>query len=126
VPTNILHLHSQRIEAYCGNSEQFDKIKTVQEFIARAGVHRPVLVQCEPSGARAVQIVVTLNFPDVEHLNPPALQLREVTFKHIHSDKVIFTTVNLIGDLSRAFVLWVKMAPGKPAQAAQAQVRLLV
>nr|CAI5845574.1 unnamed protein product [Callosobruchus analis] len=124
VPTDILHLHSQRIEAYRGNYEQFEKTKTeklknqqreydaqmqqrqhVQEFIDRFryNANRAALVQSKIKMLEKLpelkpivkETEVVLKLPDTEPLSPPILQLNEVCFRYSPSDRYIFTDVNL-------------------------------
>lgn len=123
VPTDILHLHSQRIEAYRGNYEQFDKTKTeklknqqreyeaqlqqrqhVQEFIDRFryNANRAALVQSKIKMLEKMpelkpvlrETEVVLRLPETEPLSPPILQLSEVLFRYT-KDKVIFSDVNI-------------------------------
>ncbi|XP_050311079.1 ATP-binding cassette sub-family F member 3 [Anthonomus grandis grandis] len=123
VPTDILHLHSQRIESYRGNYEQFEKTKTeklknqqreyeaqlqqrqhVQEFIDRFrfNANRAALVQSKIKMLEkmpelkpiAKETEVVLRLPETEPLSPPILQLSEVTFRY-NKDKVIFSDVNI-------------------------------
>ncbi|CAH0554649.1 unnamed protein product [Brassicogethes aeneus] len=123
VPTDILHLHSQRIEPYRGNYEQFEKTKNeklknqqreyeaqmqqrqhVQEFIDkfRYNANRAALVQSKIKMLEKLpelkpivkESEVTLKLPDTEPLSPPILQLNEILFRY-NKDRVIFTNVNL-------------------------------
>ncbi|KAF7287316.1 ATP-binding cassette sub-family F member 3 [Rhynchophorus ferrugineus] len=123
VPTDILHLHSQRIETYRGNYEQFEKTKTeklknqqreyeaqlqqrqhVQEFIDRFryNANRAALVQSKIKMLEKMpelkpivkEAEVVLRLPETEPLSPPILQLNEVTFRY-NKDKIIFSNVNL-------------------------------
>ncbi|XP_047113590.1 ATP-binding cassette sub-family F member 3 [Schistocerca piceifrons] len=123
VPTDILHLHSQRIEAYRGNYENFEKTKTeklrnqqrefeaqqqhrahVQEFIDRFryNANRASSVQSKIKMLEKLpelkpiekEIEVVLKFPDAEPLSPPILQINEVSFGYT-SEMPIFTDVNL-------------------------------
>lgn len=129
VPTDILYLHSQRIETYRGNYEQFDKTKTekhkaqrreyeaqmahrahVQEFIDRFrfNANRAASVQSKIKMLDKLPVLipiekeleVTLKFPEVEYLNPPVLVCDEVTFQY-SADKVIFTCLNLSANCER-------------------------
>ncbi|KAH8261350.1 hypothetical protein KR044_007659 [Drosophila immigrans] len=125
VPTDIIHLHSQELEAYKGNYEQFEKTKTeklksqrreyeaqlahrshVQEFIDRFryNANRASSVQSKIKMLEKLpelkpvekETVVTLKFPDVEPLNPPVLAISEVTFRYNPTDPLpIFKGVNL-------------------------------
>ncbi|KAL1501844.1 hypothetical protein ABEB36_007094 [Hypothenemus hampei] len=123
VPTDILHLHSQRIEAYRGNYEQFEKTKTeklknqqreyeaqlqqrqhVQEFIDRFryNANRAALVQSKIKMLEkmpelkpiAKEAEVILRLPETEPLSPPILQLDEVMFRYV-KERTIFSNVNL-------------------------------
>ncbi|RZC36649.1 ATP-binding cassette sub-family F member 3 [Asbolus verrucosus] len=123
VPTDILHLHSQRIEAYRGNYEQFEKTKTeklknqqreydaqmqhrqhVQEFIDRFryNANRAASVQSKIKMLEKLpelkpiekETSVVLKFPDTEPLSPPILQLNDVMFEYT-KNKIIFSNVNL-------------------------------
>lgn len=123
VPTDILYLHSQRIETFRGNYDQFEKTKTekhrnqqreyeaqqqhrahVQEFIDkfRYNANKAASVQSkiklleklpELQPIQKEQLVV-LKFPDTERLSPPILQLDEVSFKYT-ANRTIFSNVNL-------------------------------
>ncbi|CAG9760561.1 unnamed protein product [Ceutorhynchus assimilis] len=123
VPTDILYLHSQRIEPYRGNYEQFEKTKTeklknqqreydaqlqqrqhVQEFIDRFryNANRAALVQSKIKMLEKMpelkplvkETEVVLRLPETEALSPPILQINEVMF-YYNKDKVIFSNVNL-------------------------------
>ncbi|XP_044259705.1 ATP-binding cassette sub-family F member 3 [Tribolium madens] len=123
VPTDILHLHSQRIDAYRGNYEQFEKTKTeklknqqreyeaqmqhrqhVQVFIDkfRYNANRAASVQSKIKLLDKLpelkpiekETPVVLKFPDTESLSPPILQLNEVSFGYT-KDRLIFSDVNL-------------------------------
>lgn len=112
VPTDILYLRGQKIEAYRGNYEQFSKTKGerernqqreyeaqqakrahVQEFIDRFryNANRASSVQSKIKMLEKLPELkpmekegeVTLRFPDVEPLSPPILQLNEVSFSYI-------------------------------------------
>ncbi|XP_076757714.1 ATP-binding cassette sub-family F member 3 isoform X2 [Xylocopa sonorina] len=111
VPTDILYLRGQKIEAYRGNYEQFAKTKGerernqqreyeaqqakrahVQEFIDRFryNANRASSVQSKIKMLEKLPELkpmekegeVTLRFPDVEPLSPPILQLNEVSFSY--------------------------------------------
>ncbi|XP_067010007.1 ATP-binding cassette sub-family F member 3 [Anabrus simplex] len=123
VPTDILHLHSQRIESYKGNYENFEKTKTeklrnqqrefeaqqqhrahVQEFIDkfRYNANRASSVQSKIKmleklpELKAVEkeVEVVLKFPETEGLSPPILQLDEVVFAY-NPGQTILSGVNL-------------------------------
>ncbi|KAH8295760.1 hypothetical protein KR018_007764 [Drosophila ironensis] len=125
VPTDIIHLHSQELEAYKGNYDQFEKTKTeklkaqrreyeaqmahrahVQEFIDRFryNANRASSVQSKIKMLEKLpelkpvekDTVVTLKFPDVEPLNPPVMAISEVSFRYNPEDPLpIFKGVNL-------------------------------
>lgn len=127
VPTDILHLHSQRIESYRGNYETFEKTKSdklknqqreyeaqqqhrahVQEFIDRFryNANRASSVQSKIKMLEKLpelkpvekETEVVLRFPDADALSPPILQLNEVSF-HYTPDHNIFSNVNLSATL---------------------------
>lgn len=141
VPTDILYLHSQRIEVYKGNYEQFEKTKTekhksqrreyeaqlahrqhVQEFIDRfrynanraASVQSKIKMLEKLSELKAVEkeTEVTLRFPDVDPINATMLQLSEVGFKY-NEEKVIFTCVNLSATLESRICIVGENGAGK-------------
>ncbi|XP_021913880.1 ATP-binding cassette sub-family F member 3 isoform X2 [Zootermopsis nevadensis] len=123
VPTDILNLHSQRIDAYRGNYENFEKTKTeklrnqqrefeaqqqhrahVQEFIDRfrynanraSSVQSKIKMLEKLPELKAIEkdVEVILKFPEAEALSPPILQINEVSFCY-SPNKVIFSNVNL-------------------------------
>lgn len=118
VPTDILHFHSQRIDAYRGNYENFVKVMTeklknqqreydaqqqyrahVQTFIDRFryNANRAALVQSKLKMLEKLpelkpvekETAVTLRFPDPEPLFPPILQLDEVCFAYPSCQNVL-------------------------------------
>ncbi|PSN29328.1 ATP-binding cassette sub-family F member 3 [Blattella germanica] len=123
VPTDILNLHSQRIDAYRGNYENFEKTRSeklrnqqrefeaqqqhrahVQEFIDRfrynanraSSVQSKIKMLEKLPELKAIEkeVEVVLKFPEAEALSPPILQINEVSFGY-SPDKMIFTNVNL-------------------------------
>ncbi|KAF5306592.1 hypothetical protein FQR65_LT18534 [Abscondita terminalis] len=123
VPTDILYLHTQRIDSYRGNYDQFIKTKTekhknqqreyeaqqqhrahVQEFIDRFryNANRAALVQSKIKMLEKLpelkpiekDVGVVLKFPETEPLSPPILQIDDVSFSYC-SNKVVFSNVNL-------------------------------
>ncbi|CAH4032215.1 ATP-binding cassette sub-family F member 3 [Pieris brassicae] len=123
VPTDIMHLHSQRIDTYRGNYEQFHKTKTeklknqqrefeaqqqhrahTQDFIDRFryNANRASSVQSKIKMLDRLpelkpiekEVDVVLRFPETEPLSPPILQLNEVGFRYSEG-RLIFTDVNL-------------------------------
>ncbi|KAM7355059.1 ATP-binding cassette sub-family F member 3 [Cochliomyia hominivorax] len=125
VPTDIIHLHSQQLEAYKGNYEQFEKTKNeklkaqrreyeaqmahrahVQEFIDRFryNANRAASVQSKIKMLEKLpelkpvekEVEVKLKFPDVEPLNPPVLAISDIEFKYNPNDPLpVFKNVNL-------------------------------
>ncbi|XP_050097790.1 ATP-binding cassette sub-family F member 3 [Anopheles aquasalis] len=141
VPTDILYLHSLRIETFKGNYEQFDKTRTerhkaqrreyeaqlahrnhVQEFIDRFryNANRAASVQSKIKMLEKLpelkpvekEIEVTLKFPEVEPLNPPVLTLTDVQFRY-SDGKVIFTCVNLSANLDSRICIVGENGAGK-------------
>ncbi|KAF8781754.1 ATP-binding cassette sub-family F member 3 like protein [Argiope bruennichi] len=129
VATDILHFHSQHIESYRGNYENFVKTMTeklkhqqreyeaqqqyrahVQEFIDkfRYNAKRASLVQSKIKMLEKLpelkpvekETSVVLRFPNPEFLQPPVLQLDEVTFAYPSSpDTIILNNVNLSANM---------------------------
>ncbi|KAL7011813.1 hypothetical protein ACKWTF_014471 [Chironomus riparius] len=124
VPTDILYLHTMRIDAYKGNYENFVKTRTeklksqrrefeaqmahrshVQEFIDRfrynanraASVQSKIKMLEKLPELKPVEkdFEVSLKFPEVENLNPPVLTVDEVTFKYPTGDRTILCGVSL-------------------------------
>ncbi|XP_013106337.1 ATP-binding cassette sub-family F member 3 [Stomoxys calcitrans] len=125
VPTDILHLHSQQLEPYKGNYEQFEKTKNeklkaqrreyeaqmahrnhVQEFIDRFryNANRAASVQSKIKMLEKLpelkpvekEVEVKLKFPDVEPLNPPVLAISDIEFRYNPNDPLpVFKNVNL-------------------------------
>ncbi|XP_015379543.1 PREDICTED: ATP-binding cassette sub-family F member 3 [Diuraphis noxia] len=123
VPTDILHLHSQRIDTYRGNYEMFDKTKNeklknqtreieaqmahrahVQEFIDRFryNANRASSVQSKIKMLEKLpelkpiekEVEVVLRFPETEGLSPPILQLDDISFAYPGCNNVL-QNVNL-------------------------------
>ncbi|XP_050434741.1 ATP-binding cassette sub-family F member 3 [Adelges cooleyi] len=124
VPTDILHLHTQRIDTYRGNYEVFEKTKNeklknqqreieaqnahrshVQEFIDkfRYNANRASSVQSKIKMLEKLpelkaiekEVEVVLRFPETEGLSPPILQLNEISFAYPGCNNNILTNVNL-------------------------------
>lgn len=124
VPTDILYLHTQRIDPYRGNYENFEKTRAdrlkaqrreweaqmahrahVQEFIDRFrfNANRAASVQSKIKMLEKLpelkpvekETEVILKFPDVEVLNPPVMTMDEVAFKYPATERVIFSGVNI-------------------------------
>lgn len=123
VPTDILHLHSQRIDTYRGNYEIFEKTKNeklknqqreieaqnahrahVQEFIDRfrynanraSSVQSKIKMLEKLPELKAIEkeVEVVLRFPETEGLSPPILQLNEISFAYPGCNNVLHN-VNL-------------------------------
>ncbi|KAJ9575730.1 hypothetical protein L9F63_007376 [Diploptera punctata] len=123
VPTDILNLHSQRIDPYRGNYDNFEKTRKeklrnqqrefeaqqqhrahVQEFIDRfrynanraSSVQSKIKMLDKLPELKAIEkeVEVVLKFPEAEALSPPILQINEVSFGYT-PDNMIFTNVNL-------------------------------
>ncbi|XP_018394270.1 PREDICTED: ATP-binding cassette sub-family F member 3 isoform X2 [Cyphomyrmex costatus] len=141
VPTDILYLRGQKIEPYRGNYEQFVKTKGerernqqreyeaqqakrahVQEFIDkfRYNANRASSVQSKIKMLEKLpdlkpmekESEVTLNFPDVEPLSPPILQLNEVSYSYNGTD-VVFSNVNLTAGLQSRICIVGENGAGK-------------
>jgi len=111
VPTDILHLHTQRIDTYRGNYTEFVNTMTerhkaqqreyesqmeyrahIQQFIDkfRFNAKRASLVQSRIKLLERLpelkpvekEVEVVLKFPEVEKLSPPILMLSEVSFAY--------------------------------------------
>lgn len=124
VPTDMLHLHSCRIDCYRGNYSEFvntmtERLKAqqreydaqveyrkhVQEFIDkfRFNAKRASLVQSRIKQLEKLPVLhpvereteVTLRFPEVEKLSPPILMLSGVEFKYAKTGRTIFSNVDL-------------------------------
>merc|ERR1712142_282069 len=124
VPTDMLHLHSQRIDTYKGNYTEYyttmtEKLKAqqreyesqqeyrkhVQEFIDkfRFNAKRASLVQSRIKMLEKLPVLepviteapVTLRFPEVEKLAPPILMLSEVAYRYSENSRIIFSGVDL-------------------------------
>merc|ERR550534_1756333 len=124
VPTDILHLHSQRIDTYRGNYTEYhntmtEKLKSqareyenqmeyrkhVQEFIDkfRYNAKRAPMVQSRIKMLEKLPVLepviieagVTLKFPEVEKMSGTILMLSEVSFSYPGTDRVIFSNVDL-------------------------------
>lgn len=124
VPTDILYLHTQRIDAYRGNYENFVKARTeklkaqrrefdaqmahrshVQEFIDRFryNANRAASVQSKIKMLEKLpelkpvekEVESVLKFPEVEALQPPVLTLDEVDFRYPNCERIILKNVCL-------------------------------
>uniref|UniRef100_A0A3Q3W7B7 ATP-binding cassette sub-family F member 3 n=1 Tax=Mola mola TaxID=94237 RepID=A0A3Q3W7B7_MOLML len=142
VVTDIVHLHSQRLDSYRGNYENFIKTKEdrlknqhreyeaqlqyrqhIQVFIDRFryNANRAAQVQSKLKLLEKLpelkpiekETEVTLRFPDnFEKLSPPILQLDEVEF-HYFGDQPLFSGLNLSADLESRICIVGENGAGK-------------
>ncbi|XP_071840110.1 ATP-binding cassette sub-family F member 3-like [Apostichopus japonicus] len=128
VASDIIYLHSQRIDAYKGNYDKFTQTKEekmknqIREYEAQMQfrAHAMVFINKFRYNAKRASLVqsklkqleklpelkpvvrepdVTFRFPaDVDKLSPPIIQLDEVGF-HYSPGKTIFTSVDLSANL---------------------------
>lgn len=141
VATDILHLYSMHLETYRGNYEVFhktreEKLKSkmkeyeaqkqyrdhIQVFIDRFryNANRASQVQSKLKLLEKLpeltpvekETEVVLRFPDVEKLNPPILQLDEVTF-YFSKEKVLFISVNLNANMESRICIVGENGAGK-------------
>ncbi|GLH04214.1 Multidrug resistance protein homolog 65 [Gryllus bimaculatus] len=141
VPTDILHLHTQRIDSYRGNYENFEKTKAeklknqqrefeaqqqhrahVQEFIDRfrynanraSSVQSKIKMLEKLPELKAVEkeVEVVLKFPEADPLSPPILQLNEVSFSY-EQGVTIFSGVNLGATLESRICIDICIANNK-------------
>ncbi|GLH04213.1 ATP-binding cassette sub-family F member 3 [Gryllus bimaculatus] len=144
VPTDILHLHTQRIDSYRGNYENFEKTKAeklknqqrefeaqqqhrahVQEFIDRfrynanraSSVQSKIKMLEKLPELKAVEkeVEVVLKFPEADPLSPPILQLNEVSFSY-EQGVTIFSGVNLGATLESRICIVGDNGAGKPVE----------
>lgn len=141
VATDIVHMHSQRLETYRGNYENFVKSMTekltnqqreyeaqqmhrqhLQAFVDRwrYNAKRASLAQSRLKALEklpdlqpvVVDPPVVLKFPDCEKLSPPILQLDEVTF-HYEKGKVVLNKVSLSANQESRIALVGENGQGK-------------
>ncbi|KAM9318944.1 LOW QUALITY PROTEIN: ATP-binding cassette sub-family F member 3 [Pholidichthys leucotaenia] len=142
VVTDIVHLHSQRLDSYRGNYENFmktkeDRLKNQQrEYEAQLQYRQHIQVFIDRfryNANRAAQVQsklklleklpelkpieketeVTLRFPDnFEKLSPPILQLDEVEF-YYSRDQPLFSGLNLSADLESRICIVGENGAGK-------------
>ncbi|CAN9511259.1 unnamed protein product [Ophioblennius macclurei] len=142
VVTDIIHLHSQRLESYRGDYENFiktkeDRLKNQQrEYEAQLQYRQHIQVFIDRfryNANRAAQVQsklkllerlpelkpmeketeVTLRFPDnFEKLSPPILQLDEVEF-YYSRDHPLFSGLNLSADLESRICIVGENGAGK-------------
>ncbi|KAM9358745.1 ATP-binding cassette sub-family F member 3 [Symphorus nematophorus] len=142
VVTDIIHLHSQRLDSYRGDYENFIKTKEdrlknqhreyeaqlqyrqhIQVFIDRFryNANRAAQVQSKLKLLERLpelkpiekETEVTLRFPDnFEKLSPPILQLDEVEF-YYSADQRLFSGLNLSADLESRICIVGENGAGK-------------
>lgn len=142
VVTDIIHLHSQTLDSYRGDYENFiktkeDRLKNQQrEYDAQLQYRQHIQVFIDRfryNANRAAQVQsklkllerlpelkpieketeVTLRFPDnFEKLSPPILQLDEVEFYYT-ADKRLFSGLNLSADLESRICIVGENGAGK-------------
>ncbi|CAH3134847.1 unnamed protein product [Pocillopora meandrina] len=141
VVTDIIHMHSQRLESYRGNYENFVKTMTekltnqqreyeaqqmhrqhLQAFVDRwrYNAKRASLAQSRLKALEklpdlqpvVVDPPVVLKFPECEKLSPPLLQLDEVTF-YYEKGKVVLNKVSLSANQESRIALVGENGQGK-------------
>jgi len=124
VATDILHIHSRKIDTYRGNyseyyhtmtekllnqqreyDSQMDYRKHIQEFIDkfRYNAKRATLVQSRIKALERLPVLekviiepgVTLKFPEVEKMSGTILTLSEVSYRYNEESRIIFSNVDL-------------------------------
>ncbi|KAJ7376206.1 ATP-binding cassette sub- F member 3 [Desmophyllum pertusum] len=141
VATDIIHMHSQRLESYRGNYENFIKTMTekltnqqreyeaqqmhrqhLQAFVDRwrYNAKRASLAQSRLKALEklpdlqpvVVDPPVVLKFPECEKLSPPVLQLDEVIF-YYEKGKVVLNKVSLSANQESRIALVGENGQGK-------------
>lgn len=141
VATDILHLHTQRLDNYRGNYEVFHKTREeklknqIKEFEAQKQYRDHIQVFIDRfryNANRASQVQskiklleklpelkpveketeVILRFPGVEKLSPPILQLDDVNF-YYNTDKILFTKVCLNANMESRICIVGENGAGK-------------
>jgi len=142
VPTDMLHLHSQRIDCYKGNYTEYyntmtEKLKAqareydsqmeyrkhVQEFIDkfRYNAKRAPMVQSRIKMLEKLPVLepviieagVTLRFPEVDKMSGTILMLSEVAFSYAGNDRVIFSGVDLAATMESRICIVGENGAGK-------------
>lgn len=141
VPTDMLHIHDQKIDTYRGNYSEFYNTMTermkaqqreyesqkeyrahVQAFIDkfRYNAKRASLVQSRIKMLEKLpelvpvekESEVVLRFPEVEKLSPPILMLSEVSYKY-KEGRIIFSGVDLSADMESRICIVGENGAGK-------------
>jgi len=142
VPTDMLHIHSQRIDCYRGNYTEFnttmtEKLKNqqkeyenqkeyrahVQEFIDkfRFNAKRASMVQSRIKMLEKLPVLepvvieaqTVLKFPEVEKLSGTIFMLSEVTFTYPNTNKTTFTNVDLAATMESRICIVGENGAGK-------------
>ncbi|VDO60272.1 unnamed protein product [Heligmosomoides polygyrus] len=114
--TDIVHLHTRRLDHYKGNYDSFEKTmkekltqqareyeaqqtlrQHTQEFIDkfRYNAKRAPMVQMLSSLGLFIYAEITFKFPECEVLNNPVLQLDDVSFRYNDKTAYLFKRLNL-------------------------------
>ncbi|CAG0880865.1 unnamed protein product [Cyprideis torosa] len=141
VPTDMLHLHTQRIDVYKGNYSSFISTREarlknqqreyeaqqqlrahVQEFIDkfRYNAKRASLVQSKIKMLEKLPVLqpveeetnIVLKFPDCEYLSPPILHLDDVGFYYTKT-KPIFSKIDVSGTMESRICIVGENGAGK-------------
>jgi len=142
VATDIVHMHTQRLDYYSGNYDNFEKTKNeklknqqreyeaqqqfrehVQVFIDRFryNANRAALVQSKIKMLERlpeltpieVEPDVVLNFPSCERINPPVLQLDDIGFRYSPDQPQVFKKVQLNADMDSRICIVGENGAGK-------------
>jgi len=142
VPTDMLHIHSQRIDCYRGNYTEFnttmtEKLKNqqkeyenqreykahVQEFIDkfRFNAKRASMVQSRIKMLEklpvlepvVIEAATVLKFPEVDKMSGTIFMLSEVTFTYPNTNKTTFTNVDLAATMESRICIVGENGAGK-------------
>jgi len=142
IATDIVHMHTQRLDYYSGNYDNFEKTKNeklknqqreyeaqqqfrehVQVFIDRFryNANRAALVQSKIKMLEKLpeltpvemEADVVLNFPPCERINPPVLQLDDIGFRYSADQPQIFKKVQLNADMDSRICIVGENGAGK-------------
>ncbi|CAI7991054.1 ATP-binding cassette sub-family F member 3 [Geodia barretti] len=140
VCTDIIHMHSKRLDFYKGNYETFVQTKTeklksqqreyeaqmqyrqhLQAFVDRwrynakrssqAQSRLKILEKLPELTPVVAEQEVILRFPEVDKLSPPILQLSEITFGY--GKEVVFKNMNINADMESRIALVGENGAGK-------------
>jgi len=142
VPTDMLHIHSQRIDTYRGNYTEYyhtmtEKLKAqqkeydsqkeykahVQEFIDkfRFNAKRAPMVQSRIKMLAKLPVLepvvqeaeVTLKFPEVDKLSGTILMFSEVSYTYPNTTRTIFSNVDLAATMESRICIVGENGAGK-------------